>query len=373
MKKLLTITALLLTVSLLAGCGGQKAITNKQTYRIGAIFPLTGGEASFGEYMKNGAEMALEEINKEYDFNLEIVYEDTQGQPANTVSAVRELIDIQKVKLLVGPARSNCTLAAAPIVEGKKVVMLTPIASAEEITKSGDYIFRNREMADSHGVAMAKFLYEDLGKRRTAVLFANAANAITYKNWFEEEFQRLGGEIVYSEGYIGDNLDFKTPVAKIKATNPDTIYLSATQLTDMAQAIKQIRDMDIDVTIATTALAENSELIEVLGQQAEGLIYSAPYFNLEDEQTAKYAKKFRDKYGKDSNLFAANTYDALHIYAMLINKCGGDKPECIKNELYKVKDYPGVGGPTTFDENGDVDKPIMIKIVKDGQFVKYEE
>ena len=160
-----------------------------QDIEIGASLPLTGKGASFGENIKNGIDLAVKEVNDKYSFNMEVVYEDTQSETETAVSAVRKLIDIDKVNVVLGPARSSAVLAVAPIAEENKVIIFTPIASAEDISNAGDYIFRNRESSKSHGVGMAEFLKNKKNIQRVAMFTAKSANAVSYATFFKSRFE----------------------------------------------------------------------------------------------------------------------------------------------------------------------------------------
>ena len=117
--------------------------------------------------------------------------------------------------------------------------------------------------------------------------------------------------------------------------------------------------------------ADAPEFINITGQSAEGVFVTAAPFNANDPSAKKYAAKYKAHYGVESDGFAANGYDAIWLIAKAIENCQGDKTDCIQKFLYNTKNYPGVGGLTTFDKNGDVIKPVQLKIVKDGKFVLY--
>lgn len=343
-----------------------------ETIKIGAALSLTGKAASYGEGVKNAFDLAVEEINQKYSFKLELVYEDTQSETDSAVSAVRKLIDIDKVNVILGLVRSNDVLAVAPIAQENKVILFTPIASAEEITQAGDYVFRTRETARAHGVGIADFLTRN-GIKKLAVFSAKSANSKSYAEFLEKRFSENGGNVVFHSDYDENSSDFRTEIIKAKNDGAEAFYVSATLGNDGGTILKQIRQSGFNGFVTGSVGIESNEFIKAAGSFADTIIYSSPLFDLNGENTKEYADKYRAKYNKDSDAFSANAYDAINLIAMAIEKCGGDKSDCVRDYLYGVKDYPGAGGLTTFDENGDVLKPIMIKTVKNGQFVKYEE
>ncbi|RKZ20523.1 hypothetical protein DRQ23_08955 [bacterium] len=153
-----------------------KKTKEPEVIKIGAILVLTGPDAKAGQSAREGIELAVNEINSAGGIKgnlLEIVYEDDAGDPAKAVSAAKKLIDIDKVPAVIGPMWSSSVLAVAPIAEKKKVVILSPTASAPSITKAGDYIFRNTYSDVFEGTKAAEFAYKKLGLKQAAVTYIN--------------------------------------------------------------------------------------------------------------------------------------------------------------------------------------------------------
>jgi len=331
---------------------GTKNEKTKETIKIGAALSLTGKAAYYGEQTKNGLDLAIEKIKKEnYPFELELIYEDTQSDVAPSVSAINKLIDIDKVRLIVGPVRSGDVLAAAPIAEKNRVILFITVASTDEITQAGDYIFRNRETSAPHGKKMAEFLINK-GIRKVAVFSSKSSNSIGYRKFFMDNFKQLGGQIVLFTEYF---------------------YIVPTLGKDGGLMTKQIRELGYKQLIATNPAPESTEFLDTSGIYSEDVVFTSPAFDIDNPDIQDYRTSYKTVYGKESDFISANAYDAMRILAEAIKVCKGDNSECIKEYLYKVKDYPGVGGLTSFDQNGDVIKPVIIKTVKNGQFVKYEE
>ncbi|MBW2990882.1 ABC transporter substrate-binding protein, partial [Candidatus Woesearchaeota archaeon] len=223
-----------------------------------------------------------------------------------------------------------------------------------------------------YGTNMAEFGYSKLNARTASVLYINQDNGIGYKQGFIEKFEELGGRIVSEESYEPGTTDFRTHLSKIKEKNPDVFFLAGQEA---ELAVKQTRELGIKAQILGPTTLETSDMVRIAENAAEGIIYTTPTFDPEDksERVQEYLRKYKEKYGDISEYRAANAYDAVYIIALMIEKCGSERnTECIRDELYKVENYPGVSGNITFDENGDVIKPTMIKTIRNGQFVKYE-
>ncbi len=352
--------------------GSKNKPKNQSTITIGGLFPFTGVSASFGERAKHGMELALEKVNSEYPFELKVIYEDDKGESAAAVAAARKLMDIDRVNIIIGTAKSDPMLAVAPITEADKVILFTPIAGAAAISQAGDYVFRNLEVPAAHGKGSTAFL-KSKGVTRVALFTAQASNAQSYGKAFRDHTEQAGVAIVYSAEYPSTENDFRTNILKAKQENIDAFYLAVATGKDSGIATKQIRESGFADTIMASVASESQEFLDSAGSAAEGVFVSSATFNPNDPVAKGYTEQFRVRYGKESDGFAANAYDAVILTAKSIEHCKNDtNTDCIRDYLYNVKDYPGVGGKTTFDQNGDVIKPVQIKEVKNGKFVSIE-
>lgn len=345
-----------------------------ETIKIGAILPLSGNVAQYGEWCKNGISLAIDEINSKGGIKgkkIEIICEDDAADPKKGVAAVNKLINIDKVKVIIGPLPSAVTLAVAPICEKNKIVIMSS-SSNPVITNAGDYIFRNWPSDDFEGSAMAQYtIKKGLGK--IAILHINNEYGLGVANVFQKEYSMLGGKLLIIETYSQGSSNMRSQLTKIKGYKPDAIYLIG-HAKENGHVIKQAKDLNIKAQILGTVGIESPDLINIAGKSAEGIIYTAPTFD--PKSSNPVVKTFQDSYaqqfGTESNIFSAIMYDALKIIVLMIEKYDYDSNK-IKDGLYKLKNYPGVSGITTFDENGDVIKPIMFKTIINKQFVLIKE
>jgi len=320
--------------------------------------------------------MAADEINSAGgigDRQLKIIYEDDQCDPKQAVNAFEKLTTIDKIKIIIGPACSSNVLAVAPRANEKKVIIFTTIGSTDKITTAGDYVFRNTPTARDYSYFMADFAYRNLSARTASVLYLNLDNGIDYKDAFVKKFEELGGKILGTESYERTATDFRSQLAKIKEQNPDVIFMAG-QI-NQGLAMKQARELGIDVQLIGPVTVENPDLLAQAGSAAEDVIYSAPKFDKNDPLVKAFQEKYVSRYNKTLGVRTAIAYDAVMIIAERLKKCSNNVDidvECVKNGLYATKNYPGVSGLTSFDENGDVSKPLTIKTIKDGKFVEYE-
>lgn len=359
------IIGLIISLGML-GCAKKE----EKEIKIGAIFALTGDAAMYGERAKRGVELALEEINKEdvRGRKINIVYEDSQGDSQKAVSAFQKLVELNKVKFIIGPLSSSEVLSIAPIAEKKKVIILTPTSSAPQITDAGDYIFRNCMSDLFDGAVLAEFVFKELQKKKAGIIYINNDFGIGLKESFKKRFSLLTGKIIIEESFERRDTDFRTQLSRIKAKNPDVLFLIG--YAEMGQILKQAKELGLKSQIVSFSSFEQPDIIEVAGDAAEGVYYTFQGFDSESEEEVvkNFTAKYKQQYNEDPDIFAALSYDALKIYAEALKE-GGFNVEDVKRDLYGIKDFVGVTGKTSFDKNGDVIKPIGIKMVKNGKFV----
>jgi branched-chain amino acid transport system substrate-binding protein len=346
----------------------------KEPIKIGILLSLTGPISPFGNQALEAIQLAIEEINNKGGINgraLKIIVEDTKSEPKEAVTAFNKLANIDKVPVVIGPLASSLGMACAPIAQEKKIVLFSPAVSALEFTKIGDYIFRNWPTAEILTKDMADFAFEKLKLKKIAILYVNNDMGVDYKTFFERRFLDLGGEIVISEKFEQGATDFKTQLTKIKNKNPEAIYLLGQK--ENGIALRQIKEMRLETIILSNVGIEDSEIIKLAKEAAEGVIYNTPGFAENFQKTKDYKKNYQNRYGKESGIMAASTYDAVYIVAKAIEEAKTYTGEEIKNSLKTIKNFQGITGLTNFDENGDVIKASTFKTVKNGKFVPYEE
>lgn len=341
--------------------------------RIGVILPLTGSLAKYGEWSKTAMEIARDEINTAGGIGgreITLILEDSRSEPREAVSAFRKLVAIHKVPVIVGLIGSSEVLACAPVANETKTVLFSTVGASPKITEAGDYVFRERISGTLEVVEIARLAYDKLGLRHMAVLYINTDYGLSYKDIFVQKFQELGGNVHLTEGFDQGETDFRTQLTKLKEIKQlDGIYLP-THITEGANILKQAKEIGLKTQFLASNAIEGPELIKIAGDAAEGVIYTAPWYDPNSPEA--HVRKFDDEFFKRtrmrSEMFGAHAYDTLKITSLVIEK-GGYNAESIKNELYHIRNYQGVSGVTTFDNNGDVIKPIAIKKLYKGKFV----
>ncbi len=367
MKKIIFV---LLSFVLIVGCNQKK----KDEIKIGVILPLTGNAASYGESMKNGLELALSELNQ-MDFKndpIELIFEDSEAKPANAVFAINKLITANNVDAIIGPLTSGEVLSVAPIAEKEKTVLITPTASSPAITKAGDYIFRNLTSDVFDGIAIARYAFTKLNYKKIAIAYLNNEFGNGLRDAFKLEANNLGMIITKEEAFLQDAIDFKTQIELIKKSKSDALFIVGGK--EMGRFLKQASELKMDLPILSVGVFEDPDILRIAGKTIENAYYTFRTFdpNSENEEVKKFVTSYQSKYLKEPDLYASLSYDALKMIAFALIKKDVNSSN-LKEELYKIKNFPGVTGMTTVDKNGDVNKPMGIKSVRNGKFVWIEK
>lgn len=340
--------------------------------RIGAILPLSGKSAAYGNWIKEALELVKDETNAAGGIGgkkLEIIYEDDQGKPSVAASAMQKLASVDKVPVVYGSWISSCVLAQAPIAERTGTVVMAE-AISPKIREAGDYIFRFDPDARIPLAKLVPFAVEQ-GHLKIALFYINNDFGLDQANVFQNGIEKKGGKIVFKEGYDPAATDFRTALTKIKEIDPDAVFMPG--YLEMATILKQAHEIGLKCQFYSSFPFENTKIVELAGKAAEGVIY--PYFfdaHSKNPVMVDYQKRYKERYGRPSEGFATLAYGGMTIIVDMLRKVG-PVAEKIKEELYKVKDFPSPFGPVSFDEKGDIDIPILIKTVRAGQFVVLEE
>jgi branched-chain amino acid transport system substrate-binding protein len=337
---------------------------------IGILLPLTGDAAQYGESMKKGIELAIDEVNQSHGIKgkkIILAYEDDRADPALGVSAFRKLVTINKVPAVIGGATSSVTLAVAPVAEKNKIVFLSPASSAPAITNAGDYIFRNCTSDVFDGMVMANYAVQELKLKMFGILYINNDFGLGLGNSFKVQVEKLGGKVVHEEAFEQGVTDFRTQVSKLIASRPEAVFFVAYK--EAGRILRQAKELRFKTKFLSVGIFEDPLVFELAGNAAHGVYYTYRSYdpNSEDIRTKTFVNNFRSKFATDPDLYTVYSYDAAKILAFAMGK-SDLSGSGIKDSLYAVKKFPGVTGDITFDSNGDVLLPMGIKVVDDKSF-----
>jgi len=345
---------------------------SKESLKLGMVGPLTGNTATYGTSVKNGVEIAVDEFNNNGGYNgqnVELVAEDSRGDQTEASNATRKLIEQDKVFAIVGAVLSSETLTAAPIANDAGIPMISPSATAPGVPEVGPYIFRNCIADNVQAVQMAEYAAKELGLKRFAVMYTNNDYGLALKNAFTDTAKTLG-EVVGVEAYMDGDNDFRAQLSKLKQQNPDALYIGG-YYTEAAKIAQQAKQQGLDNVVLLGGDGFYSpQLVELGGDAVEGAVFTAGFFSGDPaEPVQKFVSAYKAKFNAEPDMFAAQAYDAANIVLNALKKAGPDS-KAIREEMAATKDFPGITGVTSFDEQGDAVKQVLILKVVDGKFTK---
>ncbi len=373
MKKLLAWLSLAIVVMLIALAVWQ--VTHEQTLQIGAIMPLTGDVATYGSAIRQGIELAVEKVNDEGGIGgrpLTVLFEDTEADPKKGVMATQKLISINGVPVIIGAVASSVTLASAPVAERNHTVLISAASSSPKITHAGDYIFRNYPSDELEGRLVADFAIRRKFMTAASITinndYGNGLNDVFTKRYTEQ-----GGTLVLVDKYLQGTRDFRDLLTKLKGNTPECVFIVGYSK-ELGTLVKQARELGIKAQFLSTVNFYDAQSIVTGGTAVEGVILSSPVFdaNSAKPHVRQFVEAFEKRFGKKPDVWSAHGYDALLLVASVMRSTGVDA-DSIKEGLYKIKQFPGVSGVTSFDLNGDVHKDARFLTVQSGQFVPYKQ
>jgi branched-chain amino acid transport system substrate-binding protein len=370
MRKMLAVSVIFLILTAFGCSKGTKEI------KIGGIFPMTGGSATFGKSSKEGMQIAVDEFNAKGGIAIDgkkllikPIYDDTAGQPEQAANVARKQIDQNRVVAIVGEVVSKNSLAMAPICQSKGIVMISPASTNPEVTQKGDYIFRVCFLDSFQGVVGARYAYNDLKVKKAAILYDNANDYNKgLAKFFSEEFKRLGGQIVASEAFTDEEktVDFKAQLTKIKAAEPEFLYLP-NYYGASALIMKQAKEIGLNVPAGGGDGWDSPDLVAIGGKSVEGGVFSNHFFKDDPHpEVQSFVKKYKELYSKEPDALASLAYDAAFVLMSAIEKAGSLKGANIRDVLKSIQ-INGVTGNITFDKDRNPVKSAVILQIKDGK------
>jgi len=347
----------------------MSAAAENASITIGAVLALTGDAAHWGVPARDGAQLAVEEINAAGGIGgrkLALVVEDDHSRPADAVAAFNRLAAPGNAPVMLGAITSSATLAIAPLAEARQIVLISPSSTSPKVTDAGDFIFRVIPSGSLRAKILADYVYNDRGLRKLAALYIDNEGGIGGANAFKAHFTQLGGMVTLAETYPQGATDLRSQLGKINAANVDGAIVGSYP-PDTVVVLKQARELGIKVPLFfTTESPESPQVLREAGDAANGAVYilAAPATGAAPE---KFARAYEARFKHKAEVFAAEGYDVMRLIADAITAAGpSPSGPSIRDFLYRVKNYAGASGAITFDQHGDVVKPYAIRGIERG-------
>jgi branched-chain amino acid transport system substrate-binding protein len=366
-------SAVLLVVLVGAACKGGKQDGN--TFRVGVITSLTGPQAAFGQAHKYGYTVAVADLNAKGGIlgkQVEVVFYDDQSKPDQAVQGVAKLVDQDHVPIILGGYSSETTRAIVPAVTQRKIPLIMPTATAENVIETGSkWVFRICAGANAYAVAMTDFLKNNGAPKTMAIVYENTnfgqANAKSMKT----AAPAAGITIVDEEAYQASSPDYKALLQRVQEKQPEVVYF-ASYLLDATALLRQSEQVGLNPKFITAA-GTGFSAAEFPTEKGAGKYAEYTFSVSQWLPTARWAgsKEFDDAYFKLAGSHPAyhgmQAYAALIVAAAGINDAKSDQPAAIADAIRKLH-IETPFGPIKFDERGQNAHPVLISQVQSAQY-----
>jgi branched-chain amino acid transport system substrate-binding protein len=323
---------------------------------VGLIAPLTGPVAAIGAQIKNGAETAIEEINKKGGVNgekLVLKIADDAGEPKQGVSAANQLI-ADDIRFVVGPVTSGVSIPASVAFAENGTLMVTPTATSPELTARGlSTVFRTCGRDDQQADVAAKFVVENFKDKKIAILNDKGQYGKGLADAFKASLNAAGITEVFNDALTAGDKDFGALVTRLKSEGTEVLYFGGYH-PEAGLLVRQMKDAGMNVQLIAGDGLSNSEFITTGGDAANGTIFTNAADALKNADSKAAADALIAK-NIPAEAFTLNAYAAVEVIAAGIAKAGStDDAEAVAEALKDGTAIKTAIGELTYGETGDL-------------------
>jgi branched-chain amino acid transport system substrate-binding protein len=326
------------------------------TIKIGLINESTGPNAEAGSYAINGVKSAIEMINKKGGVlgkQLEVVIEDTQSTNPGTVLAFSKLGGDKDIIAMIGPIRSTQVMAASPTIAKNAIPVMIGGTDPSLTHVNNPWVFRCRPNDSFSSKVIAEFGVSSLKLKKWAIIHSTDTFGTGGKKALEDALKVYGITPVLTQGYTNNSQDFTPVVLAVKKSGADIIASYMTNSTDVGILAKQLRQLGVTASwIGSTSITTDTA-ITLAGDALFGTYGVSDFTADANTESKAYSAMYRAKYKIEPDVYSGWTFDAINVLAQAITNAKSTNPEEIKKSILALRDFKGVEGSYSFDENGD--------------------
>lgn len=376
-KQLSALLAAALCASALAGCGVNSNSANaatsgaEDTVTLAVVSPVTGDSAEYGIHFNVGAQMAADKINEAGGINgKQVVLKsfDSKNDAKEAAEVARLICQDKTILATIGDFSSTCCMATAPIYEENKTVQISPSAGLIDFPRVGPYNFSTTGVQENDGgFLMNRVINEKMGAKSVAIVYTNNDYGLNMLSYMTQEAEADGVVITDTEAIASGEKDFTAIVSKMRQTEPEAVAIMGSY-NEVANCVKQIRQVGWDVPVAISGSALTDQLVELLGDDVNG-IYSNIAFVASDNtpETKEFNEEFTKRANMPPSFHSISTYDTVMLVCDAAIKCGDNlNRETLKDAIQSYKGFDGLMGPFEFTEDGAVYRGYKVIQYQDG-------
>ncbi|MBR9982066.1 MAG: ABC transporter substrate-binding protein [Desulfatitalea sp.] len=389
MRKTTVVLSLVLAVMLaftLVACG-KKA---PPTIKIGINAPITGDIPKVGEGTRYAAQMWLEQIQQagglqvgDTLYPVELVIEDNESKSESAVKANTKMITENEVLIIIGPQASKQAVPAGGVANDYQTPMISPWSTNPDTTQGRPFVFRGCFLDPFQGPVVAKFVNDEFGFTKAAVLYDVASDYPKgLAEFFRSAWEELHGpgSVVAYESFTTRDADFSSQLTKIKNSGAEFLF-TPQYYNEVALIVQQAKELGFDNPIVGSDSWGSAETVALCGESCYGLFFSTHYAAAGAVgETKAFIDRFQEKYGYVPDDVAALTWDAIRLAQQAIVNTGGlsndikKDRQAVRDQLAMIRDFEGITGNMTFTEEGDPIKcAVIVRISDAGEFEFYRQ
>ena len=376
-KQLSALLAAVLCAGALAGCGANSNSANaatsgaQDTVTLAVVSPVTGDSAEYGIHFNVGAQMAADKINEAGGINgKQVVLKsfDSKNDAKEAAEVARLICQDKTILATIGDFSSTCCMATAPIYEENKTVQISPSAGLIDFPRVGPYNFATTGVQENDGGSlMNRVINEKMGAKSVAIVYTNNDYGLNMLSYMTQEAEADGVVITDTEAVASGEKDFTAIVSKMRQTEPEAVAIVGSY-NEVANCVKQIRQVGWDVPVAISGSALTDQLVELLGDDVND-IYSNIAFVASDNtpETKEFNEEFTKRANMPPSFHSISTYDTVMLVCDAAIQCGDNlNRETLKDAVQNYKGFDGLMGPFEFTEDGAVYRGYKVVQYQDG-------
>ena len=359
MRKLIWTLVILVVVGVFGGRAWylyQHRETDTNVVKIGVILPLTGLVSETADEVQNGLNLAIEELNQRYDKKIKLLMEDGKYTEKDSINALHKIMTKDVSALMI--MGQLPAMGTGPLIKDYNLPTMVTIAMGNKIPLFDEHIFRFYTPAWAIGEKIANYARDGLNLDKVGVFYIKNDMGRDTTNQFQKTFQDKGGKITSVDTFELGSMNMRSQVAKMLAGNPQAIYVAGFG-PGFCATINAIKESGYEGYILS-----GGEILQPAYRNnikdVNGIYFVDTVFDnySDNERILAFSKKYREKYHIEPGNFAAFNYEAMLILGDAIQQKDIQTLDYLKKQ---IKNRQTIFGKISFDENGEIDIPLVIK------------
>jgi len=368
---ILIIVALAIVAAIIWQSGRKSADENDLT--VGVILPLTGPSSYIGTTIKSGMDIAIDEFNARPDkpFSLRVEFSDTGGQPARAVTSWQSLAASHSPQAII--AVQEGVKGLIPLADADQRLLLATSVPDNEIAGVNPWTYRFFINAKTDAATIADYAVNKLGKKRFAIIYVNDSMGVSYRESFRTSLKGLGAELVAEQSFGPADTDFRSQVLRVKEAQPEAVYLVGYGAS-LSNIPVQLKQNEVDATLLAVGTISQPEIMEAAGASIEGVYYTTSEFFTFAPGTPElqaFVDAYKARFDQVPVFFEVFGYDSLRLI-LHAAETGGTNSEKLRDTLKSVENLSLAVGDVTMGSDGDVQFPVVVKMIKNGTWAPAE-